>query len=95
METVSIRLDNIDAIDSIGKLLKENRSAMVRDLIEEGKKMKSIKLYKEKKVSMGLAAALAGINLSDFIDLLEEYNLPLNLTLDDAKAAMKHAERLI
>ena len=56
--------------------------------------MKAIDLYKNKKISLGLGAKLAGMNLSDFLDLLEEYNVKLNLTLDDAKMAMKNADKL-
>jgi len=94
METVSLRLKKIKELDYFGRLLNENRSVIVRDLIENGKKMKAIDLYKNKKISLGLGAKLAGMNLSDFLDLLEEYNVKLNLTLDDAKMAMKNADKL-
>ncbi len=95
METISIRLEKVRELDYFGRILDENRSELVRDLLEEGKKMKAISLYKNKKISLGLAARFAGISLSDFLDLLEEYNIKLNLTLDDAKLAMKHAEKLL
>ena len=49
METVSLRLKKIKELDYFGKLLNENRSVIVRDLIDEGKKMKAITLYKNKK----------------------------------------------
>ena len=92
METVSIRLKKVKELDYFGKLLKENRSKIIRDLLEEGKKMKAMNLYKNKKISLGLAARFADLSLSDFLDLLEEHNVKLNLTLEDAKLAMKHAE---
>ena len=57
--------------------------------------MKSITLYKNKKISLGLGAKLAGMNLSDFLDLLEKHNVKLNLTLEDAKIAMKNADKLL
>ena len=95
METISLRLKKVNELDYFGKLLQENRSAVVRDLIDEGKKMKAINLYKSKKISLGLGAKLAGLTLSDFLDLLEEYNVKLNLTLDDAKMAMKNADKLL
>ena len=59
----------------------------------EGKKMKE--LYKNKKVSLGLAAKFAGMRLGDFLDLLEEFNVKLNLTLEDAKTALENARKLI
>ncbi|MBI2507435.1 UPF0175 family protein [Candidatus Woesearchaeota archaeon] len=95
METISIRLDKIEELDYFGKILHENRSGLVRDLLEDGKKMKSINLYKNKKISLGLGAKLAGMNLSDFLDLLEEHNVKLNLTLEDAKMAMRNAEKIL
>ena len=95
METVSIRLKKVKELDYFGKLLKENRSKIIRDLLEEGKKMKAMNLYKNKKISLGLAARFADMSLSDFLDLLEENNIKLNLTLEDAKLAMKHAEDLL
>ncbi len=95
METISIRMGKLKELDYLSKLLHENRSAIVRDLLEEGKKMKAMNLYKNKKISLGLGAKLAGLNLSDFLDLLEEHNVKLNLTLDDAKIAMKNADILL
>lgn len=59
------------------------------------KRLKAMELYKQKKVSLGLASRLAGLALSEFLDLLEEYNVKLNLTLEDAKEALRNAEELI
>ena len=95
METISIRLDKIKELDFFGKRFNENRSKLVRELLEEGKKMKALKLYKKSKISLGLAAKLAGMSISDFLDLLEEYNIKLNLTLEDAKLAMENAEKAL
>lgn len=95
METISVRLKKVKELNYFGKLLKENRSELIRGLLEEGKKMKAINLYKNKKISLGLAARFADISISDFLDLLEEHNVKLNLTLEDAKLAMKYAEELL
>ena len=95
METISIRLKKVKELDYVGKLLKENRSELVRDILEEGKKMKAIVLYKNRKISIGLAARFADMSISDFLDLLEEHNVQINLTLEDAKLAMRHAEDLL
>ena len=95
MEIISIRLKRLKELDYFSKLLNENRSEVVRDLVEEGKKLKAIELYKQKKVSLGLASKLSGLTLSEFMDLLEEYNVKLNLTLEDAKEAMRYAEKVL
>jgi predicted HTH domain antitoxin len=95
MEIVSIRLKKLKELDFFGRLLNENRSELIRNLVEEGKKLRAIKLYKNKKISLGLASRFAGMSISEFMDMLEEYNVKLNLTLEDAKLAMKHAEKVL
>lgn len=95
MQIISVRLKKLKEIDEFGKVLNENRSEVVRELVEEGKKLKALELYKRKKVSLGLASKLSGLTLSEFLDLMQEYNVMLNLTLEDAKEAMKYAEELL
>lgn len=95
MEVISVRLKKLKELDFFSKILNEKRSEVVRDLVEEGKKLKALELYKQKKISLGLASKLSGLTLSEFLDLMEEYNVSLNLTLEDAKEAMKHAEEVL
>ena len=94
METVSSRLD-LETINLFGKILKEKRSYVVRELVESGKKHKAVELYKMKKVSLGLGAKLAGASLSEFIDLLKEHNADLNLEKEDVEQALKTARKVI
>ncbi len=94
METVSSRLD-LETINLFGKILKEKRSEVVRELVESGKKHKAVELYKMKKVSLGLGAKLAGTSLSEFIDLLKEHNVYLNLEKEDVEQALKTARKVI
>ncbi len=95
METISIRIGKMKEIDEFTELLKENRSETIRELLEEGKKMKALELYKRKKISMGLAAKLAGLTLSEFIDLMKEFNVTLNITLDEVKESIETAKKLL
>jgi len=93
METVSSRL-NLEKINLFGKILKEKRSEVVRELVESGIKTKAIELYKMKKVSLGLGARLAGASLSEFIDLLKEHNVYLNLEKEDVEQALNTARKV-
>ena len=95
MDTVSVRIDDVTGLDFFGRILNENRSKVIRTLVEQGKKSKSLELYKNKKVSLGLGAKLAGVSLSEFIDLLKNENIDLNIELDDVKQALGTAEELI
>jgi len=40
---------DVEVIDMFEKILKENRSEIVRTLVEAGKKEKAVELYREKK----------------------------------------------
>jgi predicted HTH domain antitoxin len=94
METVSSRLD-LENVNLFGKILNQKRSEVVRELVESSKKHKAVELYKEKKVSIGLGAKLAGVNLSEFIDLLKEHNVYLNLEKEDIEKALKTARKVL
>ena len=94
METVSSRLD-IETINLFGKVMKEKRSEVARELVNAGKKHKAVELYKMKKVSLGLGAKLAGETLSEFIDLLKEHNVYLNLEKEDVEQALKTARKIL
>ena len=94
METVSSRLD-LETINLFGKVLKEKRSEVVRELVNAGQRHKAVELYKMKKVSLGLGAKLAGITLSEFIDLLKDHNVYLNLEKEDIVQALKTARKVL
>ena len=94
METVSSRLD-LETINLFGKVLKEKRSEVVRELVTAGQKHKAVDLYKMKKVSLGLGAKLADVTLSEFIDLLKGYDVYLNLEKEDVEQALKTARKVM
>lgn len=94
MDTVSTRLD-LETLNLFGKVLKEKRSEVVRKLVDIGKKHKAIELYKMKRVSLGLGSKLAGVTLGEFIDLLKEYNVYLNLETEDVEKALKYAREIL
>ena len=94
METISSRLD-LETVNLFGKILNQKRSEVVRELVESGKKHKAVELYEQKRVSLGLGAKLAGVNLSEFIDLLEEHNIYLNLEKEDVERALRTARKIL
>ena len=94
METVSSRLD-LQTINLFGKILNEKRSEVVRELVNAGQKHKAGELYNLKRVSLGLGAKLAGVTLSEFIDLLKEHNVYLNLEKEDVEQALKTARKVL
>jgi predicted HTH domain antitoxin len=77
------------------ELMGLNRSEMLRELIDQGRKMKSIELYKQGRVSLGLGAKIAGLSISEYIDLLKEYKVQINIDIDDAKKALEYARKIL
>ena len=63
----------------------------MRSLIDEGRKMKALQLYRHGKIGLGLGAKVAKLTLSEFIDLLKEHDVKLNIDVDDAKSALAYA----
>ena len=94
MDTVSSRL-NTGALDLFGEVLNERRSEVVRELVKKGQKVKAVELYKEKRVSLGLGAKLAGVPLGEFLDLLKLHNADLNITQEDVEDALKAARKVL
>ncbi len=64
-------------------------------MINAVNKHKAVELYKMKKVSLGLGAKLAGITISEFIDLLKDHNVYLNLEKEDVVQALKTARKVL
>ena len=53
MKTLSVRM-NTEDLKTFSQVMRERKSTVVRELVEEGKKHKAVQLYKNKKVSLGL-----------------------------------------
>lgn len=66
-------------------------SEMLRELIDEGRKMKSIELYKQGKISLGLGAKIARLSISEYMDLLKRYWVRINVDIEDARNSLEYA----
>ncbi|MBI1936161.1 UPF0175 family protein [Candidatus Woesearchaeota archaeon] len=80
-ETVSVRLDKDDVkeIEELSKLEKKSKSDVLRDVLELGLKDKKLELalekFRNKEASMGKAARIAEVPLTQFMDILVERNI--------------------
>jgi predicted HTH domain antitoxin len=89
--TISVRYEPKQDLDFITGVLGLPMSETVRSLIDEGRKMKALQLYRQGKVSLGLGARIAKLTLSEFLDLLKEHNVKLNIDVEDAKSALAYS----
>ena len=76
------------------KVLKQNRSKTMRELVQAGKRHKAVELYAQGKVSLGLAAHLSEVSLSEFLDMLKEHNAHLNISKEDVQDALSTARKV-
>ncbi len=97
MESVmTLRLpeEDVEVIKLISIRTKKDKSTIVRELVELGKIYFAIKEYKEGKLSMGKAAEISGVSISEMMDILAELGIESNLELEDYLEGKKLAEKL-
>jgi predicted HTH domain antitoxin len=75
--------ENMDKSTVARRLLKAG--------IEEARKSRALKQYREGKWSLWKAAGEAGISLREMMDLLMENRIPMNITLEDVDEAWREA----
>lgn len=69
-------------------------STTARELIEYGRKYRAIQLYKDGKISLGKAAEELDIPLTDFMDLLHDFNIPAKVSYEDYLKGLKEIEKV-
>lgn len=88
-ETVSVRIDkeDIKEIDRLSKLEKKTKSNLLREVMELGLKDKKLELalekFRKKEASVGKAARIANMPLSQFMDVLVERNIDFHYGLKE------------
>ena len=87
----------IKDIDYVAKEENTDKSKVIRELLSEGVKSKllelSLRKYSKREVSLGRAAELAKMPLSDFMIEATRRHIPMNYSVEslekDFKAALK------
>jgi predicted HTH domain antitoxin len=87
---VSIRLeaDDYNFLSSLAAADKEDLSTAVRDLISRGRLFLALDRYREGKASLGRAAEVAGVSVSEMMDLLTAYGIPADLSVEDYRESL-------
>jgi predicted HTH domain antitoxin len=94
-KTLSIRVDSEDFmfLDRLAKEEREDVSKAVRDLMGRGRVMLAVDRYKTGKASLGRAAEIAGVSVSEMMDLLAEYGVEANLEADDYRSGLENIRK--
>ncbi|MBS3101348.1 UPF0175 family protein [Candidatus Woesearchaeota archaeon] len=98
METVmTVRLpkDDLKVIEEISIKGRKDKSTTIRELVELGKIYFAIMEYRENRISIGKAAEIAGLAISEMMDLLSKLGVESNLELSDYIESQKLAEDIL
>jgi predicted HTH domain antitoxin len=98
--TISTRMEkeNIDYVDRIAKMFNLDRSTTIRMLfqkgIQEDKKEKAVDLYLKGKFSIETAARFCDLYIGEFLELLEDKGVELNMTLKNYEEGLKNLKKI-
>ena len=93
--TVRLPKDDLEAVKQISIKTKKDKSTTIRELVEYGKIYFAISEYRAGKISIGKAAEIAGLALSEMMDVLAELGIESNMELEDYLEGKKLAEDII
>ena len=85
IEKMSIGIEGKDysLIEELSKIEGEEKSKVLEELMELGRMMFALRRYEEGKLSLGKAAEIAGMSLSEFMDLLSEFGIKSRISYED------------
>jgi predicted HTH domain antitoxin len=92
--TIRLPKEDIEVINQIAKKTDKDKSTTVRELVELGRTYFAITQYKEGIISLGKAAEIAGLTISEMIDLLAKLGIKNSIELEDYLEGQKLAESL-
>ena len=97
MPTVlSIRLPQRDlvTIKEIAKTENKDNSTTIRELVQKGLLYLALSRYKQGSISLGKAAELAHLSVSEMNDLLTELGIESSIDVDDYLEGTTAAQKL-
>lgn len=81
--TVRLPEEYIKIVEEISSKEKKDKSTIVRELIELGKVYFAILKYKDGKISVGKAAEIASLPISEMMDILTKLGVESKLEVMD------------
>lgn len=95
-KTLSVRIgaEDYDFVKQLATDKKEEISKTVRELVDLGRLMYAIDCYKKGKASLGKAAKLANVSISEMMDLFVEFGVESNIEFDDYKKGLENLRKV-
>ena len=80
---------DLERIEAVKALENVDRTALLKDFIEDGLRHRVIQIYKQGKITATRGAELLQVPLRVFLELLEEDGIPVNWDSENIKEYMK------
>lgn len=93
--TLRLSTPDIALLERLGKKEKKDRSTTLRDLVTKGRLYVAIEKYSINEISLEKAAEIAGITVSQMMQLLERFGIEAKLTVADYFAGKAAAEKIV
>lgn len=95
-KTVSLRLgaDDYDFLNDLAETEKEDLSTAIRDLIARGRVFLALEWYRQGKASLSRAAQVAGVPISEMLDLLVKHGIPSDLHVEDYREGLETLRKI-
>ena len=93
--TVRLPQEDLRIIGEISKKQKKDKSTTVRELVELGKIYFAITQYQENKISIGRASEIAGLPISEMMDLLSKVGIKNKLEIEDYLEGQQFAKEIL
>lgn len=90
-KVLSVRVD-ADDYSFLSRLAAEERedvSKALRDLMRRGRVLMAVQRYKAGQASLGKAARLAGLSIAEMMDVLTDYGVPAELSVEDYRSSLE------
>jgi len=99
-KTITSRLPDemVKEIEKIAEIEKLDKSSVVRRLLDKAiptwKLDHALKLYQNRKISLGKAAELSALSIWEFLEHLSQRKIPLDYDLEDLKSDLETVKEL-
>ena len=94
--TLSIRINDNDYrfLFSLAKEERQDVSKKVRHLVDLGRVMLAIEKYRKSEASIEKAARIAGVSISEMMDILSEYGVDANIEYEDYLRSLRSIKKI-
>ena len=92
--TVRLPEEDVQLINQFATAYKKDKSTAVRELVEMGRLYFALQQYIKAKISLGKAAEISGVTISEIMDLMIELGIKNKLEINDYLESVKTAKKI-